>query len=347
MALPVSFPLLPLLLLATPSSTVAPLYTRAALHGRPGYMEVLLVSLGMQTPMQVTALNAAEYPAVAAMTTGYVFRVENQATVMFLQRIGRPGCCVTVDVVSDDNAATAAATTTSSGNAGSIRRAPGPTVVAYIPAAAVLGYLVALAESRDVFLFASVVFLLTSRFLTIMVLRARMVPAWHGAAEPGVKGDLLVLLSRDRWIRIRGPVDDLKAVTSGTWLRDDADGALWLSVGDWLASFLVYLAVVVLANATDPAQCVLVLAALLGHAALACSNYCTTELSMHGRRLVPVGVKRYQRRLDLATELIAELGRDDWAVRLGMITPNPDQRHTARKVGKTRRSRVEEEVVTM
>jgi hypothetical protein len=41
-----------------------------------------------------------------------------------------------------------------------------------------------------------------------------------GALEPGVNGDLLVLLSQDRWVRIRGLVDDLKAVTSASWLRE-------------------------------------------------------------------------------------------------------------------------------
>ncbi|RVX73569.1 hypothetical protein B0A52_02457 [Exophiala mesophila] len=334
-----SLPLLPLLLLATPSSTVPPLYTRAALRGRPGYMEVFLLSLGMQTRLQVTDLNAAEYPAVAAMTTGYVFRVENQATVMFLQRIGRPGCCVTVDVVSSDGAASAGQTGSTSGV---------PRVAAYIPAAAIFGYQVLLAESWDVFVLAAIVIILSSRFLTIMVLRARMVPTWHGAAEPGVMGDLLVLLSRDRWVRMRGLVDDLKAVTSGTWLQDDADGPLWLAVSDWLASLFVYFAVVVMANTTDTAaQYVLVFAALLGHVVLAWSNYRTTDAVMHGRRLVPVAVKRYQRRLDLANELIAELGRDDWAVRLGMITPDPEQRHTIKKVSRTRRSRVVDEVVTM
>jgi hypothetical protein len=41
-----------------------------------------------------------------------------------------------------------------------------------------------------------------------------------GALEPDVQGDLLVLLSQDRWVRIRGLVDDLKAMTSGSWLRE-------------------------------------------------------------------------------------------------------------------------------
>ena len=35
-----------------------------------------------------------------------------------------------------------------------------------------------------------------------------------------MKGDLLVLLSQDRWVRIRGLVDDIKPIVSGAWLRD-------------------------------------------------------------------------------------------------------------------------------
>ena len=42
-----------------------------------------------------------------------------------------------------------------------------------------------------------------------------------GIPEPDVHGDLLVLLSQDCWVHIRGLVDDLKAVTSGQWLRDE------------------------------------------------------------------------------------------------------------------------------
>ncbi|KAF9525596.1 hypothetical protein CPB83DRAFT_859270 [Crepidotus variabilis] len=43
---------------------------------------------------------------------------------------------------------------------------------------------------------------------------------WKRAREPGVKSDLLVLLSQDQWVRMKGIVDDLKAATSGQWLHD-------------------------------------------------------------------------------------------------------------------------------
>ena len=39
-------------------------------------------------PTRGPELNGGEYPACAAMTSGYVFRVENQATVSFLQKVG-------------------------------------------------------------------------------------------------------------------------------------------------------------------------------------------------------------------------------------------------------------------
>lgn len=62
--------------------------------------------------------------------------------------------------------------------------------------------------------------LIFARFCNVMVIRRRPQIGWKGASEPGVKGDLLVLLGQDRWVRIQGAVDDLKAVTSGQWLRD-------------------------------------------------------------------------------------------------------------------------------
>lgn len=68
--------LLPILILAAPSA-ISPLHLHAALTGRPSYMHTFLFCLGMQTSLAPTTLNEGEYPAVAAMTIGYVFRVEN------------------------------------------------------------------------------------------------------------------------------------------------------------------------------------------------------------------------------------------------------------------------------
>ena len=57
--------------------------------------------------------------------------------------------------------------------------------------------------------------------LNTVVIKRQSKMGWKGAPEPDVHGDLLVLLSQDHWVRIRGLVDDLKAVTAGQWLRDE------------------------------------------------------------------------------------------------------------------------------
>jgi len=59
------------------------------------------------------------------------------------------------------------------------------------------------------------------------------------AHEPGVLGDLLVLMSQDRWIRIKGLTDDLKAVTAGQWLQDEN---FFESAIEGCATVVVYLA---------------------------------------------------------------------------------------------------------
>ena len=302
--------LLPILLLATPS-TIPPIHIDAALSGRPSYFASLLFCLGMQTPQSPTALNVGEYPACAAMTTGYVFRVENQATVMYLQRIGRTGHLITLDVT---------------GGGGNLTLRP----LAYLPAA-VLALGLRLAP-WDPFFVVAVLLLLLSRVFSVASLRAKTSPSWHGAPEPGVKGDLLVLLSEDRWIRIKGLVDDLKAVTSGSWLNRAGHPQL-VDALDWAARLLVYLAVVALANAEDAAKIRLICSVMLGHGILALSNSLADELVMNERSMKvsdqPGSTKRYSRRLEMAEELIKETGRSDFAVRLGMV--NPEQVKTPSK----------------
>jgi hypothetical protein len=53
-----------------------------------------------------------------------------------------------------------------------------------------------------------------------MVIKWQSTPGWKGA-EKGAHGDLLVTLSQDRWVRMQGLVDDLKAETSGQWLCEE------------------------------------------------------------------------------------------------------------------------------
>jgi hypothetical protein len=189
-----------------------------------------------------------------------------------------------------------------------------------------------LLHSPSPFAIASISLLLLSRFLSIITLRARTTSpsSWHGQSEPGVKGDLLILLSEDRWIRMKGPVDDLKAVTSGSWLLSRPGPPTYpiiCETMDWIAGMLVYIAAIVLVSAPNQDKIILVLYVLLGHGALALHNATSSELVMNDRRLKVSsqpgsGVKKYPRRLDMARELVKETGRSDFAVRLGILNPD-------------------------
>jgi len=72
------------ILLLPDLSTPNPLHTHLALRRKPTYADIPLLCLGMQQPLNPASLHSGEYPACATMTTGYVFRVENEATVAFL-----------------------------------------------------------------------------------------------------------------------------------------------------------------------------------------------------------------------------------------------------------------------
>ena len=161
--------------------------------------------------------------------------------------------------------------------------------------------------------------LMVARLLNTIVIRRRSYRGslWKGATEPGVHGDLLVLLSQDRWIRIKGLVDDLKMATSGLWL---ADTTFVESSAVSFGTLLVYLAAALAANMTQVGSLTLLVLLLMNVGSLALANYWTQALHIHERELKRHGQPcMYQRRRDLADELIESTGRRDWAVALGMV----------------------------
>ena len=146
---------------------------------------------------------------------------------------------------------------------------------------------------------------------------------------------------------MQGLVDDLKAVTSGSWLRRPSHPQLVEAI-DWTARILVYIAVVVLANAKDAGKIGLTLCALLEHGLLARFNAGATELTINERNVRAStssgSIKKYSRRLDMAEELIKEMGRRDFAVRLGLVNP---ERATTSSSATEPESKPNDEVVTM
>ncbi|KAM7204882.1 hypothetical protein V8F33_001471 [Rhypophila sp. PSN 637] len=290
---------------------LATVQERTVLTGTAVYLDALVLCPGIHMQQSAPELNLGEYPACAALTTGYVFRIENSAMVYYLQQIGRTGQLTTLNVLPGKTSGFWSALF-------SHQNATPVSALAYgliIPLTLTVLVLLGLAE--DWWGIVVIMLLVISRLCNIVVIRRRSLPGWAGAPEPGVQGDLLVLLSRDRWIRIKGLVDDIKLVTSGQWLRDQTRVESWVTA---LATVLVYLDAALASNLTQFGK-ILLLALLIGSVGLlAIANSATKELLMHGKVVKLVGErKKYDRRLTLAEELIAETKRDDWAIRLGMI----------------------------
>lgn len=290
---------------------------------------------GLHTQQRAPELNQAEFPACAALTSGYVFRVENAATVVYLKKVGRTGMLTTLEVTPSSSSSPPHSSSSSiiskwmswATGKGTIWDFEGETLMgrlAYLTAIALtLTITTLMALLRDWWALAVLGILLLARGINILVIRRRAAAGgWKGASEPGVAGDLLVLLSEDRWIRLKGAVDDLKAVTSGQWLREMS---FLESAAVGLATLLVYCDAALAGSATQEGK-LLLLVLMFGEVGLlGLSNEFMGVLRMQGRVVRVVengdgkGRRRFARRRDLADELIKETGRDDWAVRLGMV----------------------------
>lgn len=287
---------------------------RTALTGGASYLDVFFIAPGIHYQQDAAELNGAEYPTTGAMTSGYVMRVENQATVSYLQGIGKTACLTTVAVSSPGS---------QRDNFGPIPAGTLPSTLYHIGPALTVAVMSTLVTLKDWWALAALLTLMFARLLNVIVIKRRSQMGWKGQPEPGVVGDLLILLSQDRWIRMRGMVDDLKAVTSGSWLGNMSNAE---NIAVNLATILVYLSPVLSSNATTVGNLLLGGLLITSAGLLGACNMATTNLQMFGRVLRVVGEpKVYQRRLYLAEELIEETGRDDWAIAMGMIVPKAEK----------------------
>ncbi|KAF7797679.1 hypothetical protein EIP86_011084 [Pleurotus ostreatoroseus] len=281
---------------------------RTALTGSASYWDLLFLAPGIHTQQEAGNVNEGELPACGAMTTGYVFRVENQATVSYLQRIGRPGCLATVEV--EERPMNSPFSIFSVG--GYV-----PSLLYLIGISLTLVSLAILGAIHDFWAVGVLLMLLTSRAINTIVIKRRTQLGWKGMPEPGVKGDLMILLSQDRWVRMRGWVDDLKAVTSGQWLRDQTTMENFASA---FATLLVYVSAALAPNASTIGSLFIGVLLLVSVALLGVCNSMTEDLQMFGRRVhVTVQPKQYKRRLDMAEEIIKEVGTKHWAIAMGII----------------------------
>jgi hypothetical protein len=290
-------------------------------------MDVLIICPGIHLQQRSTGLNAGEHPTCADMTTGLVFRIQNPATVYYLQRVGKTGHLTNLVVSKAD---LPVANTpggkppwyyrTRSAIFPSFDTSVVATLAYFTAVLWGIAVIVLLGIVNDWWGLGVVLMLMAARLVNVIIIRRRADPRWFGLSEPGGTSDLLILLSQDRWIRIQGAVDHSKAMCSGQWLRDSSMGENWFAA---LATIVVYLSAALVSNATQFGK-IMILVLLGGSAALlAIANSLTKKLLMHGHVLqVAEGKpKKYERRYDLVTELVQEKGSDDWAIKMGIIPP--------------------------
>ena len=287
-----------------------------ALRGTASLFDAVVICPGLHRQQDAPDLAKGEYPACGAMTSGYVFRVENEATVFQLQRLGKPGHLTTLKVSSDRSGSSNLLTGSWMQHLFSNK----DFIASFSYSLAVMlcvAVWTVIATLRDWWGLTSLTILILTRLINVVVIRRRATLGWKGALEPGVVGDLIILLSQDRWIRMRGLVDDLKAVTSGQWLREPTLLENCLSS---FATLLVYCDIAVASNARPVSQYLILVLLLSSAGLLGMCNHYINEFCMYGKVLTVDGEpKKYERRLHLANELIEQTGRRDWAIRLGMV----------------------------
>ncbi|KAL2828451.1 hypothetical protein BDW59DRAFT_170946 [Aspergillus cavernicola] len=313
---------------------------RTTLMGTSIVSDIFVLCPGLHRQQSAPELSRGEFPAVAAMTTGYIFRVENAATVCFLQRVGKTGHLTTLQVsrptasekLEKERPRESSPSKRWMSVLPGMTPAPGSredpvALVAYICAVcATPAVLIVYIWLRDWWGVFCLLALVLARLCNVTVIRRRCRDTgWKGASEPGVQGDLLVLLSGDCWIRIQGAVDDLKAITAGQWMHDRTVGEDVVSA---FATLLVYISAVLVCNISKVGQVLLLSLLIASVGLLFLANATTTTMQMNGRKIRVAGTsKRYHRRREMADELIRETGRADWAMRLGMICLRPLRHH--------------------
>ncbi|KAG5642594.1 hypothetical protein DXG03_002518 [Asterophora parasitica] len=295
-------------------STIA---QRTALTGTATCLDIFFLAPGIHCQQSAAEINRGELPSAGAMTSGYVFRIENPATVSYLQSIGRTGHLVTTRVKKKPHY-DAYLRPLARHLQGFFITGVIPTVLYILGPVLTATVIILICVIRDWWALGVMGMLIVARLINVVIIRRRSKKGWKGALEPGVYGDLFIVLSQDRWIRMRGLVDDLKTVTAGQWLRDTTT---FESYGESVATLLVYVSAALAGNASTIGSLLIACLLLVSVGLLGLCNSWTNRLQMFDC-IVSVEGKpvSYERRMDLVNELVAESNRDDWALGMGLIT---------------------------
>ncbi|PBK58450.1 hypothetical protein ARMSODRAFT_967712 [Armillaria solidipes] len=290
---------------------------RTALTGGASYLDALVLVPGMHKQQCADEINRGEFPTTGAMTTGYVFRVENPATVSYLQSIGQTGCLVTARVSQSPSQNTDLSLQNQVLQSLFVSGVQATVLYFMCPISTIVVFAL-LGVIGDWWGFGALGMLVLARLINVVVIKRRGQQGWKGALEDG-DGDLLILLSQDRWVRLRGSVNALKAVTAGQWLRDLSAVE---SFAVMFATTTVYASAIIAFNASTVGSLLIGGLLLCSVALLTLCNSLTRCFQMYDCVVRIEGKPvRYQRRLQMAEKLVDESEREDWAVGMGLILP--------------------------
>lgn len=225
---PISLDLAGLIALADLSSIVK----RCALSGGSSIFDALVIAPGLHRQYKAgEGINQGEIPEAASFDSGRVFHIHNPATVMFFQDMSKTGHLTTFSVEKLPEP-------TTEWEEKLIRlfdyREESLRAVAFFALAVMFTLLVIIttATYQDWFAFGGVLALVFARALNVYAIRRRAHSAnadgWFGSKTERGASDIFVLLSRDRWVRLRGDIQDVKRVTAGTWLDEPRRHERWL-----------------------------------------------------------------------------------------------------------------------
>ncbi|PBK82988.1 hypothetical protein ARMGADRAFT_945644 [Armillaria gallica] len=198
---------------------------RTALMGTASWLVILVLAPGMHPQQSADEVNRGEFPKTGSLINGSVFRVENLATVSYLQRIGHTGYLVSTVVERKQN---------SKDSKNPYFDLSPPQYHTFYTAGVSVALLYLLCPILAIIVFAFVGsikdwwalavlgMLVLSRTIKVFVIKRRASDSsvWKGAEEES-RGDLLIVLSQDRWIRLQGDISDVTRVMGGQWLRDE------------------------------------------------------------------------------------------------------------------------------
>ncbi|KAK0473924.1 hypothetical protein IW261DRAFT_662776 [Armillaria novae-zelandiae] len=288
--------------------------TRGPSTGPLSYIDVPFLALRIHDQQE---LSPSEQPIGGVMKTGGTCPIWNHVTVSYLHNIGRSGHLVTARIfphspcVSPFNRLLQ-----------SLCIADIPSTLLYLLAPALsvttavfLGYI------QDWWCLGVLVALVLSRLISAVAARQiwRSKERALSRKKSGVGCSLFILCSQDRWILLQGAEDHLQALIAGQESRNKSVTERFTGP---VSVSLVYIAVFLS-----------FLSSMVGSMAIACLLLCSSAILRLCNTWRPClrlpdcyvwveGVpKKYNQRLDMTKELIRIAGRDDWAIGLGLITP--------------------------